>query len=197
LLPPQKYVRGGDSDLDSTAQPNGWKPEAHRLFQLLYKELREVAARHMHREPAAGTFSPTVLVSEVYLKLMNQDSDCKWRSRSHFVALASRAMRQVLIDAARRRKAARRAGVMVDLDSEEIPVRPTLDVDQVIALDRALERLSSDNPRGPRQVQLIEMVWFGGLTIAEAAEELGVDRSTANRDSNYAKAWLAHHLTHE
>jgi RNA polymerase sigma factor (TIGR02999 family) len=148
----------------------------------------------MNREAAAGTFSPTALVSEVYLKLMNQDSDCKWRSRSHFVALASRAMRQVLIDAARRRKSARRAGIMVDIDSEEIPVAPTLDVDQIISLDRALERLSTDNPRGPRQVQLIEMVWFGGLTLAEAAEELGVDLSTVNRDSNYAKAWLAHHL---
>lgn len=103
-------------------------------------------------------------------------------------------MRQVLIDAARRRKSARRAGIMVDLDSEEIPVTPTLDVDQVISLDQALERLSTDNPRGPRQVRLIEMVWFGGLTLAEAADELGVDLSTVNRDSNYAKAWLAHHL---
>jgi RNA polymerase sigma factor (TIGR02999 family) len=180
--------------MESGSHPT-WKAEAARQFELVYKELRQLAVRHMSREAPGRTLSPTALVSEAYLKLMNQQN-CLWRSRSHFVALASRAMRQILIDAARRRNAARHFGIMVELDSAAIPAAPSLDLDQIIALDEALARLSLDSLNGPRQVQLLEMVWFGGMTLTDAAKELGVDRRTATRDSKYAKAWLAAHLGH-
>lgn len=166
----------------------------NRLIPLVYAELRRVAHRQLVAEPAGHTLSTTALVHEAYLRLADQ-THVDWASRAQFFGLASRAMRRVLVDYARRRQAERRGGAdrrPVALDDAEIgedngAMAIAARGDELLALDEALDRLSEVDPRLGR---VVECRFFGGLTEAETAEALGVSQRTVAGDWLMAKGWL-------
>ena len=155
------------------------------LFSATYEELRRLAATIKRADPSA-TINPTALVNEAWMRLA-QSPRFRAMSNLHFKRIAARAMRQVLVDAARRRRSAKRAGAVVAIDDTHAqPV--TLTSDAIIALDAALDELAEANPR---QAQLVESRYFGGLDIAETAALLNVSEATVQRDWRAARAWLA------
>jgi RNA polymerase sigma factor (TIGR02999 family) len=155
------------------------------LFQEVYDELRRLAQSRIAAEPGIVTISATGLVHDAYLKLVDGDD---WADRAHFMAVAARAMRQILTDRARARNADKRGGAVraVTLDADVVGAAETTAA-QVLAVDHALDRLAR---RDARLAQLVELRFFGGLEVAEAAEALGVSVSTAARDWARAKAHL-------
>ena len=157
-----------------------------RLFSAAYEELRRLA-RTVKREDPSETLNPTALVNEAYLKLADS-LELDPASRLHFKRLAARAMRQVLIDAARRRNAIKRGGDYAFVTFDDGIDGAVTRSDDVLALDAALERLHRFSPR---QALLVELRFFGGFDAAEAAEVMDVSESTAARDWRAAKAWLA------
>lgn len=165
------------------------RPDLDALFSQAYEELRRLAAAVRSDDPAA-TLNPTALVHEAWLKIV-QSPPGSPVSLLHFKRIAARAMRQVLVEAARRRKAAKRGGgqALVTFD-ERIPAQPG-SADEVLALDRALEGLARISPR---QAALVESRFFGGLDVLETAEVLGVSEATVMRDWRAARAWLANEL---
>jgi RNA polymerase sigma factor (TIGR02999 family) len=159
------------------------------LFSAAYEELRRLAASVRRHDPSA-TLSPTALVNEAWLKL----ADSPWvarTSRVHFKRIAARAMRQVLIEAARRRRAEKRGGGAAIVTFDESLGAVANGADDLIALDEALNDLARIEPR---QATLVESRFFGGLDVAETAQLLDVSESTVLRDWRAAKAWLAHEL---
>ncbi|HKV62915.1 MAG TPA: ECF-type sigma factor [Candidatus Acidoferrum sp.] len=159
------------------------------LVPLVYKDLRELAHGYLKRERPGHTLQTTALVHEAYLRLVGQ-RPFEAENRTHFVAVAARLMRQILVDYARSRGAAKRgADRKVELDTEvAMPQLPNTDV---LALDDALNLLAQVDEQ---QSRIVELKFFGGLTTEEAAEVLGISRSTAKRDWNVAKAWLARQM---
>lgn len=168
-----------------------------RLMPLVYEELRGVAHRHLGAEPQGHTLNTTALVHEAYLKLVDQ-SRTQWRDRAHFFAIASRAMRRILIDYARRHRALRRGGEggrppqPVSLEDVELPV--TQRADALVALDESLDRLAQLDERMAR---VVECRFFAGLTEAETAEALGVSQRTVAREWAVARGWLYNELRHD
>jgi RNA polymerase sigma factor (TIGR02999 family) len=160
---------------------------ASQLLPLVYEELRKLAAQKLARETPGQTLQPTALVHEAYLRLVGEDEERHWDSRGHFFAAAAEAMRRILVESARRKKRARHGGDLqrVDLRDEDVPVRPP--PDEIIALDEALTRLAEEDLEAARVVQLH---FFAGLSIDQAAGVLGVSRATAYRQWNYGRAWL-------
>jgi RNA polymerase sigma-70 factor (ECF subfamily) len=163
--------------------------DADRLFALVYDRLHSLARRHMAAERAGHTLQPTALVHEAYLKLADQ-REARIANRTQFLAIASQAMRRILVDHARARSAEKRGGglTLVTLRTDIPGEERELDV---LRLDEALDRLAELDPR---QARLVELRFFGGLEIEEAAEALGTSRTTAIRDWRLARAWLAHEL---
>jgi RNA polymerase sigma factor (TIGR02999 family) len=162
-----------------------------RLVPLVYDELRRVARGHLRREPAGHSLQATALVHEVYLRLVDVDR-MTLESRTHFLAVAARLMRQILVDHARRKRADKRGGGVTMMSLDEVsPAAPTSSVD-VLALDQALDALSS---RDVQQCRVVELRFFGGLNIDEAAEALGVSTATVEREWAMAKAWLYQRLS--
>jgi RNA polymerase sigma-70 factor, ECF subfamily len=160
--------------------------ELGRLFEALYDELRRLARRRLRGERPDHTLCTTALVHESYLKLGRLDR-VRWRSRSHFFAEASRAMRRVLVDHAVRRGAQKRGGARVRVElSEGMAVTDPTD-DQLLALDRALEALARTRPRPAR---VVECRLFAGMTVPEIAEAMDVSPATVKRDWELARAWL-------
>lgn len=161
-----------------------------RLIPIVYPELRRIAARAFAREKAPHTLQPTAVLHQAYVRLIGAEVDFK--DRSHFFAIAAREMRRVLVDHARRRRAARRGGEAsregVDGDHPELGSTPP----DFLDLDAALERLRSQDERAARAV---ELHYFGGMEWDEIAEVLGTSRSTVARDLRYAKAWLKNALS--
>jgi RNA polymerase sigma factor (TIGR02999 family) len=155
-----------------------------RLLPLVYAELRKLATAQMRRERADHTLQPTALVHEAYVKLVDQH--LAWQDRGHFFGVAARAMRQVLVDHARRKHAQKRAaGVRVPMESGAAgPAPRTLDL---LALDQALHRLADLDSR---QAHIVELRVFAGLTVEETARALGCSPATASRDFRHAEAWL-------
>ncbi len=162
-----------------------------QLFPLVYDELRRLARSHLRRERANHTLQPTALVNEAYLRLVDQ-TRVEWQNRSYFFGIATRMMRRILVDHARAHKAARRGGGVrnVTLNDEAVP-GGSRDVD-LIALDDALATLAELDPKGLR---VIELRYFGGLTIQETAEVLGLSESTVKREWSTARAWLSRELS--
>ena len=183
---------GGDLDITAllTAARQGDQKASERVFPIVYKELRRLAAQHMGREATAHSLQPTALVHEAYIRLIQSKAD--WRDRTHFFAIASRIMRNVLVDEARSRLAAKRgAGAgRVALDDLQIAA-PNRDAD-ILAIDQALTRLWELNER---QARVVEMTFFGGLREEETAETLGISVRTVHRDWVTARAWLHAHLS--
>lgn len=165
---------------------------ADQLMVLAHEELRRIARVHMRGERADHILQPTALVNEVYLRL-EQLHSIHWRDRAHFFAMASRLMRRVLVDAARERAAGRRGRsfVRVTLNEARAVDDRAADLPDVLALDEALARFAALDPR---KAQLVELRFFGGLTMEEAAEALGVSVETAARDWRTAKLWLRREL---
>jgi len=161
--------------------------DADHAGKELHAELKRRARAHLRRERNACTVSPTDLVHDVYLRLAPQQIE--WTNRQQFYAMASRMMRRVLVDHARARAARKRGAVRIDWFDAVASVSPP--VVDVLAVDQALEALAAEDER---QAQLVEMRCFGGLTLEEAADALGVSVPTANRDWKFARAWLARRL---
>ena len=160
-----------------------------KLVPLVYKELREIAHYHLRRERPGHTLQSAALVHEAYLRLADQ-KPFEADNRAHFLAVASRLMRQILVDYARSHTAAKRgADLRVELDAAMI--LPQERNAEVIALDEALKTLSQIDEQ---QGQIVEMRFFGGLSIEEICEVLGISRSTVKREWNVAKAWLVREM---
>lgn len=160
------------------------------LFSAAYEELRRLAASVRRDDPAA-TLSPTALVNEAWLKLADSPSVAR-TSPLHFKRIAARAMRQVLVEAARRRNADKRGGGAPVVTFDDAMGTVTT-ADDVLGLDAALDALARIEPR---QAQMVESRFFGGLDVAETAQLLGVSEATVLRDWRAAKAWLARELRH-
>ncbi|TWT32774.1 sigma-70 family RNA polymerase sigma factor [Blastopirellula retiformator] len=169
------------------ALSRGETDAAEKLLPLVYNELKGIAARQMQRERADHTLQPTALVHEAYLKLIDQNR-VEWQGRAHFCAIAANVMRRILVDYARQKNAAKRgAGAQkIAIEEDLTPDRASRDVD-LVALDDALERLTALNPRHAR---IVELRYFGGLTVDETAATLDVSPSTVKNDWRAAKAWL-------
>ncbi len=177
-------LRGGD------------RSAADRLLPLVYAQLRALAASHFRGRPAGQTLQPTALVHEAFLRMVAHDGAARdWRDRAHFCAACSLAMRQILADHARRRRAAKRGGGWKRLSlSGVIDERGPADGIDAQALDDALTRLAG---RSERQAQLVIYRFFGGLSVEEAACALGVSVTTAEKDWRVARAWLRAELGRE
>jgi RNA polymerase sigma factor (TIGR02999 family) len=164
------------------------------LLPLVYDELRRQAARFLRAQAPGHTLQPTALVHEVYLRLVDQPT-VEWEGRTHFFGVAARAMRSVLVDHARARHAAKRGGRAraVTLGAAHGIAGGTADAEvDVLALDEALTRLAALDPR---QTQVVELRYFGGLSIEETAHVLGVSGATVERDWKTARLWLRRELS--
>jgi RNA polymerase sigma factor (TIGR02999 family) len=161
-----------------------------QLLPQVYGELRRIAAARLRRESVGHTLNPTDLVHEAYLKLVPL-GNVEWQSRSHFFAIASRAMRQVLVDHAERRSAAKRGGGQVPLTLTDDGSATATPLDDLIALGDALSRLERVDPR---QARVVECRFFGGLSLDETAEALNISAATVSRDWTFARAWLHREL---
>lgn len=161
-----------------------------RLMSIVYKELRGVAQRHMNLENGS-TLQATALVNEAYLRLI--DMDVPWQDRAHFFAVAAGLMRRILVDRARKRRAKKRGGdavpvVMIDVPGTEQPVENLLILDEILSTLEAFDA---------RKSKVLELKYFGGLTIPETAEVLGCSTPTVERDLRAAKAWILKQMNEE
>jgi RNA polymerase sigma factor (TIGR02999 family) len=171
------------------AAASGDQAAAEQLLPLVYDELRRIAARKMSAEKPGQTLNATALVHEAYLRLVGSE-ECekqKWDGRGHFFAAAAEAMRRILVENARRKSRVKHGGELnrVPLDEDAVVSAPTSET--LIALDEALTRFAAEEPEAAK---IVELRYFAGLSIDEAADALGVSRATANRHWAYAKAWL-------
>jgi RNA polymerase sigma-70 factor, ECF subfamily len=160
------------------------------LLPLVYQELRRLAASYLRRERPGQTLQPTALVNEAYLRLLKDRPD-RWQNRAHFCAIAAHSMRQILIERARARHAQKRGGERARVTLDDALVAGGERSIDLLALDEALERLAAMDPE---QARLIELRFFGGLTVEETAEEMGISPATVKRHWAVARAWLAREL---
>ena len=182
-----------DSPRDGAARDGDGRPAAE-LFPQVYAELRAIAGRELRRRGPGATLQPTLLVHEAYLAVARGDGAMSIRSRAHFLAVASTAIRQVLIQHARKRAAHKRGGAhrRVTLDEGVTPGGGEGGEYEILALEEALTRLAAVDERAVRVVQL---KYFGGLSVEEMAEVLSVSRSTVEDDWRVARAWLKRELS--
>jgi RNA polymerase sigma factor (TIGR02999 family) len=185
---------GGDiTRLLQAAEPGG-EQAADRILPLVYEELRKLAAAKMARESTGQTLQATALVHEAWLRL-GGEAQPAWRNRAHFFAAAAEAMRRILIENARRRRALRHGGGLVKLSADatgfDLAAAP-LDDDQLIALDEALARLAAHDAR---KAEIVKHCYFAGLTLEEVAAAMGISSRTAKRDWAYARAWLFNEMS--
>ncbi len=170
-----------------------WRGGEHEaideLMQAVYPELHRLAARYLRGERHDHTLQPTALVNEAYLRLVGSDVD--YNDRIHFLAIAARVMRRVLVDHAKARRTQKRGGERLRVTLSEARLGAAGAAPDVLALDEALERLASLDERKSR---VVELHFFGGLTYDETAEALGVSAATVSRELRFAKAWLANDM---
>src|SRR6266567_6315512 len=165
----------------------GNREAGDRLIPLIYSELRRMAGAYMNGERSGHTLQATALVHEAYLRMIN-DRPADWRNRAHFFAIAAHTMRQVLLDYARRRHAEKRGGPEArKVDIEEALLIAPEKLEDLLALDEALEQLAQFDPQ---QSRLIELRFFAGLNVEDAAEVMGLSTATVKREWRSAKAWL-------
>jgi RNA polymerase sigma factor (TIGR02999 family) len=174
---------GGDRAVDAR----------NRLLPLVYEELRDLAERYMRAQNPAHTLQTTALVNEAYIRLVAREAQ-GWESRAHFIGVAAKAMRSVLVDHARRRKAGKRGGARRRVPLEGAAILTEDPSDDLLAIDEALSRLSATDEQKGR---VVELRFFGGLTNDEAASVLGVSSATVKREWRFARAWLYSELTGE
>lgn len=161
-----------------------------RVFPFVYDRLRAIAHAHLGQDGEGRTVSTTALVHEAYLKLIDADR-LEWQDRVHFFSLASRAMRQILIDYARRYSSAKRGGELQRVDLDDVQIAVADRADTLVSLDAALSRLAE---MSPRLAQVVELRFFGGLTEEDTAKVLGMTDRTVRRDWIKARGWLHNEL---
>jgi RNA polymerase sigma factor (TIGR02999 family) len=172
--------------LDEWAKGN--QRALEELMPLVYRELRQIAARYLRKERPGHTLQPTAVVHEAYIRLVHQRNP-KWEDRKHFFGVAARLMRQILVEHARRRGAGKRAGRRVSLESA-VSFRPER-IRDVVVLDTYLNELEKLDPR---KCKAVELRYFAGLSMDEIAETLEVSAVTVRRDLRMAEAWLYHEM---
>ena len=165
----------------------GDKAASGELLPLVYEELRKLASHKLNGERPGQTLQATALVHEAYLRLVGAEDEKRWDSKGHFFAAAAEAMRRILVDNARRKQRLRHGGGLerVGVELAELPTR--MRSEELIALDEALGHLRA---RDPLKAQLVDLRFFAGLTMEQAAEALGISRATAHRHWTVARAWL-------
>jgi RNA polymerase sigma factor (TIGR02999 family) len=159
---------------------------AEELLPLVYQELRKLAAHKMAQELPGQTLQPTALVHEAWLRLIGTE-DVKWANRAHFFGAAAEAMRRILIENARRKRAQRHGGGLAHLDIDQLNLAAPAKDEEILAVSEALEKLAA---RDKQKAELVKLRYFVGTTIEEAAEILGISTATANRWWTYSRAWL-------
>jgi RNA polymerase sigma factor (TIGR02999 family) len=172
-----RYSKGDQAALD-------------QLIPLVYERLRQMAKRHMRAQPRGHTLQTTALIHEAYLKLVGQ-KEKSWQNRAHFFGVAAQAMRHILVDYARAHHAAKRGRDAQEVSFDEAAVVTAERAAEVVALDDALNDLAN---LAPRQSQVVELRYFGGLSVKETAEILNVSPETVKRDWRMAKVWLLREL---
>jgi len=173
------------------AWSNGDRAARDEIMPLVYDELRRLAHRYMDRERRDHTLQTSALVNEAYLRLIDQ-KDVQWQNRAHFFGIAAQMMRRILVDYARKRGFAKRGGDDKPVSLEEAMIVSPKRAANVVALDDALEILGEIDPR---KSQIVELRFFGGLSVEETAEVLSVSPATVSRDWTLAKAWLRREMT--
>jgi RNA polymerase sigma-70 factor, ECF subfamily len=171
----------------------GDETAVNKLLPVVYEELRRLAKRHLAGQRPGHTLQTTDLVNEAYLKLVNLQ-ETGWKDRIHFFAVASRAMRSVLVDYARRRGYMKRGGNPVRVSLSEVAQSSEQKSAEIIAVDEALSQLALLDPR---KSQIVELRYFGGLSVDESAELIGLSPRTVKREWRWAKAWLYRTLGEE
>jgi RNA polymerase sigma factor (TIGR02999 family) len=174
------------TDTTGASQPANFD----ELFPLVYAELRRIAAREMRREKPGRTLQTTALVHEAYLRLL-KDASLSFENRAHFLGIAARAMREILIEHARARSARKRGGGAVRLTLDDVVAPVTMPPVEVLALDQALDRLALLDERHAR---VVELRYFGGLSVEETAAAMDVSPATVKRAWTLARAWLFREL---
>jgi len=172
---------------------NGDRAALDALVPLVEEELRRLAHRYMGRERVDHTLQTTALVNEAYVRLVNR-KNVKWQNRAHFFGIAAQLMRTILVDHARSRASAKRGGAAGKLQLDEALVVSEQKASEVIALDDALNQLALMDAQ---QSRIVELRFFGGLTVEETAEVLHLSPATIKREWSTAKAWLYHQLASE
>jgi RNA polymerase sigma-70 factor, ECF subfamily len=169
----------------------GDRAALEQLMPLVYGELRRMARRYMQREQPGNTLQATALVNEAFLRLVDV-TGVRWQDRAHFFAISAQIMRRILVDAARARGSRKRGGGAERLDlNESIDALPELD-SRLVDLDEALESLARFDAR---KVKVVELRFFGGLSVKETAEVLKISSESVKRDWKFARAWLMHELS--
>ena len=165
---------------------DGDESALHKLTPLVYDELHRLAHQHMRRENAGHMLQTSALVNEAYLRLIDA-SQVRWENRAHFFGIAARLMRRILVDDARRRNFDKRGGHTIQVPLDEVLTVPQQQAVNLVALEDALKRLASIETR---QSEIVELRFFGGLSVDETAEVLKVSPRTVMREWNFARAWL-------
>jgi RNA polymerase sigma factor (TIGR02999 family) len=173
-----------------TAIEQGDPQAADKLLPLVYDELRKLAASRMANERAGQTLQPTALVHEAWLRLVGNQTP-KFANRAHFFAAAAEAMRRILIDNARRKRALRHGGAQQRVDLEHVDLASDSDDDQLLAVNDAIDKLAAASKS---EAELVKLRYFVGMTLEEAADALGISVRTADNYWAHARAWLFHEL---
>ena len=163
----------------------------HELAPLVYAELKRLAISRVNRERGSNTVQPTELVNDAFMRLVGQ-ANVDWESRSHFYGIASRIMRQILVERARARRRHKRGGGAVHVDFDEAVTISVDHDDDILAVEDALKALESVDPR---QAEIVVMRFYGGMTMTEIAEALGISKRSADREWAMVKAWLRRELS--
>jgi RNA polymerase sigma factor (TIGR02999 family) len=180
------YANMSDATVLLAAVGKGDSNAADQLLDLVYDELRRLAAYKMAQEAPGQTLQPTALVHEAWLKLIGA-GDRKFENRAHFFAVAAEAMRRILIDRARRRQTQRHGGQYERVELQEAGLAAPAEDEQLLAMDEALEKLSLEHPV---QAQVVKLRYFGGMTNEETAQALDLSVSTVKNYWTFARAWL-------
>ena len=175
----------GDVTVLLRAMKNGDNSAAGKLLPLVYDELHRLASAFMHRERPGHTLQPTALINEAYMRLAGNTVD--WQSHQHFIAVAATVMRRILVDYARAYNAEMRGGRLQRVELEEGVAVSADRVDEVLAVDQALAKLQSENPR---QAQIVELRYFAGFSVEEVAKIMEISPRSVKRDWREAKEWL-------
>jgi len=175
-----------------TAIEEGDPRAADQLLPLVYDELRKLAAKKLSHETPGQTLEATALVHEAYLRLVDTEKVKRWNSRGHFFAAAAEAMRNILVDNARRKRRFKHGGDRQRIRlGDDLPGRPA-NADQVLALDDALRRLAGQDPEA---AAIVKLRYFAGLSVEDAAQAVGISRAGAYRHWTFARAWLLEELS--
>ena len=176
------------------AAQRGEPSAASELLPLVYGELRRLAAHKMAQEAPGHTLQPTALAHEAWLRLVTPEQQAQFQNRAHFFGAAAEAMRRILVDRAREKKALKRGGDWERVELESVEAHSPMPDDELLALDEALDRLATVDTRA---AEMVKLCFFVGLTQEEAARELGVSLATAERIWAFARAWLLREVRKE